>query len=132
MIPQLNYLMGEQNAWDMLNDEKSLIHLTTSSADLNNILGGGIHCKEVTEIGGVPDIGKTQLGWGLLLVIKVFLHFTLDLFCSKSVPIDWIQIPVNVQIRHDFDGLSGKAIYISNFHKTTASFCTGLPLDLCC
>lgn len=69
------------------------MHITTSSADLDNILGGGIHCKEVTEIGwsslslivnsvlkyklttafgsesiifmligGVPGIGKTQLG----------------------------------------------------------------------
>lgn len=27
------------------------MHITTSSADLDNILGGGIHCKEVTEIG---------------------------------------------------------------------------------
>ncbi|KAE8679505.1 DNA repair protein RAD51-like protein 3 [Hibiscus syriacus] len=76
---------GAQSAWDMLHDEESLVHITTSSADLDNILGGGIHCKEVTEIGGVPGIGKTQLG---------------------------IQIAVNVQIPHDFGGLGGKAIYI--------------------
>lgn len=42
---------GAQSAWDMLHDEESLMHITTSSADLDNILGGGIHCKEVTEIG---------------------------------------------------------------------------------
>ncbi|MBA0709489.1 hypothetical protein Golax_024520 [Gossypium laxum] len=107
---------GAQSAWDMLHDEESLMHITTSSADLDNILGGGIHCKEVTEIGwsslslivnsvlkyklttafgsesiifmligGVPGIGKTQLG---------------------------IQIAVNVQIPNDFGGLGGKAIYI--------------------
>ncbi|WRX09658.1 DNA recombination and repair protein Rad51-like [Theobroma cacao] len=76
---------GAQNAWDMLHEEESLVHITTSSADLDNILGGGIHCKEVTEIGGVPGIGKTQLG---------------------------IQIAVNVQIPHGFGGLGGKAIYI--------------------
>ncbi|MBA0554284.1 hypothetical protein Golob_013398 [Gossypium lobatum] len=107
---------GAQSAWDMLHDEESLMHITTSSADLDNILGGGIHCKEVTEIGwsslslivnsvlkyklttafgsesiifmligGVPGIGKTQLG---------------------------IQIAVNVQVPNDFGGLGGKAIYI--------------------
>ncbi|MBA0646298.1 hypothetical protein Goklo_014271 [Gossypium klotzschianum] len=107
---------GAQSAWDMLHDEESLMHITTSSADLDNILGGGIHCKEVTEIGwsslslivnsvlkyklttafgsesiifmligGVPGIGKTQLG---------------------------IQIAVNVQIPNDFGGLGGKAVYI--------------------
>ncbi|TYI69680.1 hypothetical protein E1A91_D08G169600v1 [Gossypium mustelinum] len=108
---------GAQSAWDMLHDEESLMHITTSSADLDNILGGGIHCKEVTEIGwsslslivnsvlkyklttafgsesiifmligGVPGIGKTQLG---------------------------IQVAVNVQIPNDFGGLGGKAIYIA-------------------
>ncbi|XWS45915.1 hypothetical protein CRYUN_Cryun14cG0020200 [Craigia yunnanensis] len=41
---------GAQNAWDMLHEEESLMHITTSSADLDNILGGGIHCKEVTGI----------------------------------------------------------------------------------
>ncbi|GLT39547.1 hypothetical protein SLA2020_137310 [Shorea laevis] len=76
---------GAQNAWDMLHEEESLTHITTSCADLDGILGGGIHCKEVTEIGGVPGIGKTQLG---------------------------IQLAVNVQIPHEFGGLGGKAIYI--------------------
>jgi len=44
-------LAGAQSAWDMLSDEQSQKHITTGSGDLNNILGGGIHCKEVTEIG---------------------------------------------------------------------------------
>ncbi|XP_065859385.1 DNA repair protein RAD51 homolog 3 isoform X2 [Euphorbia lathyris] len=76
---------GAQNAWDMLHEEKSLTRITTSSADLDNILGGGISCKEVTEIGGVPGIGKTQLG---------------------------IQLAINVQIPPYCGGLGGKAIYI--------------------
>ena len=46
-----SYLVSAQNAWDMLSDEQSQIHITTGSGDLNGILGGGIHCKEVTEIG---------------------------------------------------------------------------------
>ncbi|KAG5070952.1 hypothetical protein AAZX31_03G024600 [Glycine max] len=76
---------GGQTAWDMLNDEKFSSYITTSCADLDNILGGGIKCKEVTEIGGVPGIGKTQIG---------------------------IQLAVNVQIPQEYGGLGGKAIYI--------------------
>ncbi|KAA8520502.1 hypothetical protein F0562_014758 [Nyssa sinensis] len=76
---------GAQTAWDMLHEEELLARITTSCADLDNILGGGINCKEVTEIGGVPGIGKTQLG---------------------------IQLAVNVQIPVNYGGLGGKAIYI--------------------
>ncbi|BFG21725.1 hypothetical protein CerSpe_079980 [Prunus speciosa] len=76
---------GAQTAWEMLHEEQSFPRITTSCADLDNILGGGINCKEVTEIGGVPGIGKTQLG---------------------------IQLAVNVQIPVDFGGLGGKAVYI--------------------
>ncbi|XP_075494014.1 LOW QUALITY PROTEIN: DNA repair protein RAD51 homolog 3-like [Primulina tabacum] len=76
---------GAQRAWDMLNEEGSSIRITTSCSNLDDILGGGISCKEVTEIGGVPGIGKTQLG---------------------------IQLAVNVQIPSDCGGLEGKAIYI--------------------
>jgi len=42
---------GGQTAWDMLNDEKFSSYITTSCVDLDNILGGGIKCKDVTEIG---------------------------------------------------------------------------------
>ncbi|KAL0397766.1 UNVERIFIED_CONTAM: DNA repair protein [Sesamum calycinum] len=76
---------GAQTAWDMLHEEESSVCITTSCSDLDVILGGGIRCKEVTEIGGVPGIGKTQLG---------------------------IQLAVNVQIPSGYGGLGGKAIYI--------------------
>ncbi|KAK3164608.1 hypothetical protein QOZ80_1AG0021800 [Eleusine coracana subsp. coracana] len=76
---------GAQNAWDMLSDEQSQKHIPTGSTGINNILGGGIHCKEVTEIGGVPGVGKTQLG---------------------------IQLAINVQIPVEYGGLGGKAVYI--------------------
>lgn len=78
-------LNGAQTAWDMLSEEQTLKHISTSCEDLDTILGGGIHCKEVTEVGGVPGIGKTQLG---------------------------IQLAINVQIPVDYGGLGGKAIYI--------------------
>uniref|UniRef100_A0A803NVC9 DNA repair protein RAD51 homolog 3 n=1 Tax=Cannabis sativa TaxID=3483 RepID=A0A803NVC9_CANSA len=76
---------GAQTAWDMFREEQSSLRITTSCADFDNILGGGINCKEVTEIGGVPGIGKTQLG---------------------------IQLAVNVQIPMGLGGLGGKAVYI--------------------
>ncbi|KAL1349526.1 hypothetical protein HN51_026045 [Arachis hypogaea] len=78
-------LYGGQTAWTMLNEEKFSTRITTSCVDLDNILGGGITCKEVTELGGVPGIGKTQIG---------------------------IQLAVNVQIPLEYGGLGGKAIYI--------------------
>ncbi|XP_014512352.1 DNA repair protein RAD51 homolog 3 [Vigna radiata var. radiata] len=82
---QTTVVGGGQTAWDMLNDEKFSSYITTSCVDLDNILGGGIKCKDVTEIGGVPGIGKTQIG---------------------------IQLAVNVQIPQGYGGLGGKAIYI--------------------
>ncbi|XP_021864325.1 DNA repair protein RAD51 homolog 3 isoform X2 [Spinacia oleracea] len=77
-------LTGAQNAWEMLHED-SCVRITTSSADVDDILGGGISCKEVTEIGGIPGIGKTQFG---------------------------IQLAINVQIPAHFGGLGGKAIYV--------------------
>lgn len=77
--------IGAQTAWEMLSEELVQKHITTGCHDLDDILGGGIHCKEVTEIGGVPGIGKTQIG---------------------------IQLAINVQIPDEFGGLGGKAIYI--------------------
>ncbi|KAJ6400401.1 hypothetical protein OIU84_015950 [Salix udensis] len=78
--------VDQQNAWDLLHEERSLMtRISTSCADLDDILGGGISCKQVTEIGGVPGIGKTQLG---------------------------IQLAVNVQMPSYCGGLGGKAIYI--------------------
>lgn len=43
-------VVGAQSAWQMLHEDSN-IKITTSSADIDNILGGGISCKEVTEIG---------------------------------------------------------------------------------
>lgn len=43
--------IGAQTAWDMLHEEEASKRITTSCSDLDDILGGGISCKEVTEIG---------------------------------------------------------------------------------
>lgn len=44
-------LSCSQSAWDMLHEEVVFGRITTSCAELDEILGGGISCKQVTEIG---------------------------------------------------------------------------------
>lgn len=66
------------------------------------------------SLGGVPGIGKTQLGYGafnssrlnwvLLLALKYILTYR-------------IQLAVNVQIPVYYGGLGGKAIYIGNAYN---------------
>ncbi|KDP28770.1 hypothetical protein JCGZ_14541 [Jatropha curcas] len=106
-------IIGAQNAWDMLHEEQSLVRITTSCADLDNILGGGISCKEVTEIGGVPGIGKTQMGYeAILFFISFFLAGEKLTDAEPYIWIGRIQLAVNVQIPPYCGGLGGQAIYI--------------------
>ncbi|KAM6584060.1 hypothetical protein CsatB_011062 [Cannabis sativa] len=93
---------GAQTAWDMFREEQSSLRITTSCADFDNILGGGINCKEVTEIGGVPGIGKTQLG---------------------------IQLAVNVQIPMGLGGLGAKAVYIGQVSLICSFFFIAMILS---
>ncbi|KAL2609133.1 hypothetical protein R1flu_027706 [Riccia fluitans] len=74
-----------QNAWDLLRNEKARRRIVTSCQELDGILGSGVCTKEVTEICGVPGVGKTQLG---------------------------IQLAINVQIPMALGGLGGHAVYI--------------------
>lgn len=43
--------IGAVTAWDMLSEEQMQRHISTGCNDFDTILGGGIHCKEVTEVG---------------------------------------------------------------------------------
>lgn len=78
-------LSGAKTAWDLLCYEKERKRISTSCAELDSLLGGGICLKEVTEICGAPGVGKTQFG---------------------------MQLAVNVQIPKDADGVGGSAVYI--------------------
>lgn len=42
---------GARTAWDMFHEDDFFTRITTSCADMDNMLGGGINCKELTEIG---------------------------------------------------------------------------------
>jgi predicted ATP-dependent serine protease len=43
-------IAGGKTAWELLSYEKKRKRITTSSAELDSLLGGGICLKEVTEI----------------------------------------------------------------------------------
>ncbi|CAN8318560.1 unnamed protein product [Cochlearia groenlandica] len=105
---------GATNAWDMLHEEESLSRITTSCSDLDNILGGGISCRDVTEIGLISNLVM------FVFLLSDFLdnkRFNLGLCSAGGVPgigktQIGIQLSVNVQIPREFGGLGGKAVYI--------------------
>jgi len=56
---------GARTALDLLVAQRSNQrnqHVLTFCAALDNILGGGVACGQVTEFCGVPGVGKTQIG----------------------------------------------------------------------
>ncbi|GAQ78819.1 hypothetical protein KFL_000190370 [Klebsormidium nitens] len=78
-------MAGAKSALQILQIEKKRRRITTCCETLDEILGGGISPQEVTEICGVPGVGKTQLG---------------------------IQLAISVQRPEELGGLAGEAVYI--------------------
>lgn len=71
---------------DILLKQKSYKPIITFCKSLDTILGGGILLGQITELCGIPNIGKTQLA---------------------------IQLAIDVQIPHDiFHGTNGNCLYI--------------------
>ena len=54
--------VGSKSAYELLKKESSELNIVTFCAALDNILGGGIPVKKITEICGPPGVGKTQIG----------------------------------------------------------------------
>jgi DNA repair protein RadA len=77
--------MDYELASDLYERRKHLERITTGSASLDKILGGGVETNGVTEVFGEFSTGKSQLA-----------H----------------QLAVNVQLLPEQGGLNGKAIYI--------------------
>lgn len=65
--------------------------------------------------GGVPGIGKTQLGYNLAVTFYLIILF-LCVSYRFVYTIYRIQLAVNIQIPYDYGGLGGKAIYIGKFY----------------
>ncbi|KAF3785855.1 DNA repair RAD51-like protein 3 [Nymphaea thermarum] len=59
-------MLGAETAWDMLQEEETCRHITTSCEELDNILGGGIHCKELTEI-AFEDLQAKLLQYNMVM-----------------------------------------------------------------
>ncbi|KAK9821877.1 hypothetical protein WJX74_008329 [Apatococcus lobatus] len=77
-------VQGERSARALL-EERPMRRIITFCSDVDQILGGGVALGQLTELCGVPGVGKTQLG---------------------------MQLAVDVQIPYAFGGLGGTAVYI--------------------
>lgn len=76
---------GKLTGLELLEKEQELGTIVTFCSALDTALGGGLQVGKITEVCGVPGIGKTQ-------------------FC--------IQLAVDVQIPECFGGLGAKAVFI--------------------
>lgn len=77
--------MGFSSATEIHKQRSEIIYITTGSAELDKLLGGGIETGSVTELFGEFRTGKTQL-------------------CH--------QLAVTCQLPIDNNGAEGKALYI--------------------
>ncbi|GBF09619.1 homologue of the bacterial recA and yeast RAD51/DMC1 [Aeropyrum pernix] len=74
-----------KTAYDLKIESMNIKKITTGSRNLDELLGGGVETKTITELFGEFGSGKTQI-------------------CH--------QLSVNVQLPEDKGGLEGKAVYI--------------------
>lgn len=74
-----------KTAYDLMNEQTSFPHIVTFNQDVDNMLGGGISIGKITELCGIPGIGKTQMG---------------------------MQLAVNTHIPEILGGVDGHCIYV--------------------
>ena len=55
----------------LLEREAAAPRLTTMAAELDTLLGGGVQMRRLTELAGVPGVGKTQLAMQLALSVQL-------------------------------------------------------------
>ncbi|MEM5793031.1 MAG: DNA repair and recombination protein RadA [Candidatus Aenigmatarchaeota archaeon] len=77
--------MGFTTADEVWKQRQQMAKITTSSKNLDELLGGGIETQAITEVYGQFGSGKTQLGF---------------------------QLAVNVQLPEDKGGLNGNCLFI--------------------
>lgn len=63
--------LGFTDAAKFLEKRKEVIKLTTGSGNLNELLGGGVETKAITECFGSYGSGKTQLGHILSVTVQL-------------------------------------------------------------
>jgi DNA repair protein RadA len=78
--------LGFQDGMEYAKKREEVLHITTGSKNLNNLLGGkGVETKAITEAFGAYGSGKTQIG---------------------------LSLAVNVQLPLEKGGANGKAVFI--------------------
>lgn len=77
--------MNFMSAEELLERRKDVGLITTSSDNLNKLLGGGVETQSITEFHGEFGSGKSQVGF---------------------------QLAVNVQLPQDKGGLNGEAVFV--------------------
>ncbi|MDI6730854.1 MAG: DNA repair and recombination protein RadA [Candidatus Altarchaeum sp.] len=80
-----NLKMGFETGLEYMEKRKAVGRILTGSKELDNLLGGGIETRSITEFYGQFSSGKTQIG---------------------------LQATVNVQLPVDKGGLNGTAVFI--------------------
>ena len=78
---------------DLWKLETQQTHISTGSTLLDQLLGEGLEGGKVTEFCGLPGVGKTQLGYALIVN-------------------DRMQLCINVQLSKEHGGANGEAVYI--------------------
>jgi DNA repair protein RadA len=67
--------LGFQDGMEYAKKRESVIHITTGSVELNNLLGGkGVESRAITEAFGAYGSGKTQLGLTLAVNVQLPLE----------------------------------------------------------
>jgi len=67
--------LGFQDGMEYAKKRESVIHITTGSIELNNLLGGkGVESRAITEAFGAYGSGKTQLGLTLAVNVQLPLE----------------------------------------------------------
>lgn len=61
----------EMNAWELLEKRKTLKYWTTGSKAVDDLIGGGIESRAITEFSGKFASGKTQLSHSLCVTITM-------------------------------------------------------------
>ena len=54
-------VLESHSALELLERELSLPNIVTFCRQLDDLLGGGIALRQITEVCGAPGVGKTQL-----------------------------------------------------------------------
>lgn len=125
----------------LLQEERELPKIVTLCKALDDVLRGGIALQAITEVSGLPGLGKTQMWYASPVTPQwkvIFISFCVVCFCLffcfcfisisfMSLLILWffgdfysLQACVSVQLPQVVGGLGGEAVYVDTEGAFTA------------